>query len=98
MNPIRKAPLLFAVAGALRRALHPRLAGSGDIKFQDSYKAFRKMVTKGRIEGCEGEAVPAEPDDRGPPAPQENFSATEDMSLREKRTNCGALLDDGLQG
>ena len=30
----------------LAGALHPKVAGSGDINIQDSYKAFRKMVKK----------------------------------------------------
>ena len=38
--------LLLEVAGALRRALHPKVAGSGDINIQDSYKAFRKIFER----------------------------------------------------
>ena len=62
-------------------ALHPKVAGFGDINIQDSYKDGQR----GRIEVHEGEDVSAEPDDFGPHgAAGEFISGSGHESAREE--------------
>ena len=79
-------------------ALHPRVASGGDIDIEDSYKAFRKMIKKAGYKGAKNKTHLHSRTTADDTAPPENFSAVEDMSLREKSTNYGALLEDSLQG
>ena len=79
-------------------ALHAKVAGSGDINIQDRYKAFCKMVKKAGYKGVKGKTFLQSRMTADLTAPLENLSVAEDMSLREKSTNYGALLGDGLLG
>ena len=79
-------------------ALHPKVAGSGDINTQDSYKAFRKMIKKARQKGVKEKTYLQSRTTAVLTAQPEKFLVAEGMSLREKSTNYGALLGDGLLG
>ena len=87
-----KWQVLFA--GALRS----KVAGSGDINIQDSHKAFRKMVKKARQKGVKEKTYLQSRTTAYLTAQPENFLVAEDMSLREKSTNYGALPGDDLLG
>ena len=68
-------------------AVHTKVVGSGDINIPDSYKAFRKMVKQVGLKGMNEKTYLQSRTTADLTAPPENFSAAEDMGLREKRIN-----------